>query len=103
MTDEDRIAAATQRYKRATHAMQSGVAQSLSMGVEAAKDCEPKHLRVGINAAMADAGALVKLLVDKGVITRVEYLEALAEGMEREKVSYEVTLSERLGAKVTLA
>jgi len=52
---------------------------------------------------MVDHGALVTLLVDKGVITDEEYLEAIAEGMEREARDYKEMLSNLLGVRVTLA
>jgi len=64
---------------------------------------QPKHLRVGINVALSDMGALVKLLIAKGVITQAEYEEAATEMMEREKQRYEAHLSDLLGSKVTLA
>lgn len=52
---------------------------------------------------MSDHGSLAKLLIDKGVITEDEYLEAIADGTEREKQRYEAILSERFGKPVTLA
>lgn len=79
------------RYVAAVHAMQSGVA------AEMGRSTEPKHLRVGVNAAMVDHSSLVQLLISKGLFTRDEYLAAIADGMEEEKGRYE----QRLG--VTLA
>lgn len=87
------------RYRRAAHAMQSGVAMEMNYD---ASPCEPKHLRVGINAAMSDHGGLAGLLIKKGLITEEEYLEAITEAMEREKQSYEDRLTHRYGRKVTL-
>lgn len=89
------------RYLAAAHAMQSGVAMEMKLPERHAAT-EPKHLRVGINTAMSDHGALVKLLVDKGFITTAEYMKALAEAMEAEKQRYEESLSRRLGKTVTL-
>lgn len=87
------------RWMAASHAMQSGVAQDYAdTGVES-----PKHLRVGINAAMADHAGLAGLLIAKGVFTEDEYLEAIAGSMETEKARYEKLLSERHGKKITLA
>ena len=63
---------------------------------------EPKHLGVGINSAMVDHGALVKLLIDKGVITHAEYMKAIADAMEGEKSRYEKTLSKHFGKTITL-
>jgi acyl-CoA reductase-like NAD-dependent aldehyde dehydrogenase len=64
---------------------------------------EPKHLRTGINAAMSDQGGLATLLIAKGVFTRAEYAEAIADAMEKEAAEYEKLVSERVGKKVTLA
>jgi hypothetical protein len=89
----------TERYQRAAHAMQSGVAMEMNYRPQ---PTEPKHLRVGVNAAMVDHGALAKLLIDKGIITQAEYLDALAAGMETEAKRYEDHLSELMGAKITL-
>lgn len=89
------------RYFAAAHAMQAGVAMEMN-DPERQSATEPKHLRVGLNCAMSDHGALVRLLLAKGLITDLEYREALVEGMEREKASYEQRLSEKLGSKVTL-
>lgn len=80
MTRSDHIA----RYEAAAHTMQTGVAFSMP-----SKETEPKHLRVGINAAMSDHGGLVALLIAKGVITEDEYLAAIADAMEREAKSYQ--------------
>jgi hypothetical protein len=100
MTDRGRYERG--RYKRAAHAMQSGVAQEMEMP-ERSKATDPKHLRVGINVAMVDHSALVTLLIAKGVLTEDEYLAAIADAMEQEKSRYEASLSEALGIKVTLA
>ena len=91
-----------ERYLAAAHAMQSGVAMEMNLpGRHAAT--EPKHLRVGVNSAMADHGALVKLLISKGLITEDEYLEAIADGMEREQQAYEDRLSQHYGRPISLA
>lgn len=79
------------RYHAAAHAMQSGVAMKMNWGDT---EVTPKHLRVGINAAMADHSGLVVLLLAKGVITEEEYYLAIAESMEREKQLYEDELNE---------
>ena len=49
-----------------------------------ARDQEPGSLRVGLNTAMADHSALAKLLIDKGLITELEYGQALLEMMKLE-------------------
>lgn len=87
------IAEHMQRYRDAAHAMQSGVAMKMNYD---AKETTPKHLRVGVNVAMSDHGALVKLLVDKGVITEAEYFPAIADAMECERDLYQAWLQERI-------
>lgn len=94
MTDED-------RYLAAAHAVQSGVATEMTLPHRQSAT-EPKHLRVGINAAMCDHAALVKLLIDKGVITSAEYTRAVADAMEDEKKRYENRLTEYFGKKIIL-
>lgn len=97
MTIEDDQA----RWAAAAHAMQSGVATEMGLpGRQTAT--EPKFLRVGINTALSDHGGLVKLLIDKGVITEAEYFKAIADQMEFEKASYEKRLSEHFGRPITL-
>lgn len=93
MTQEDR-----ERYMRAAHAMQSGVAAEPDLS-----DRTPKHLRVGINAVMSDQGGLAALLIEKGVFTADEYEKAIADAMEREVERYKRYLSDKLGAPVNLA
>ena len=95
MADEAR-----QRYERAQHAMQSGVAQEMNIRPH---PTQPKFLRVGVNTAMSDHAALARLLVEKGVITEDDYMAALADEMEREVTRYEQSLSAALGAKIALA
>lgn len=94
MTDDN-----TRRYTNALHAMQSGVAMEMNYDQG---PTEPKHLRVGVNAAMVDHSALCSLLIDKGLITLDEILAANAKGMEAEVKRYEAHLTERLGTNITL-
>jgi hypothetical protein len=92
-----------ERYRRASHAMQSGVKADMETspgGMDTGT--MPKMLRVGVNSAMVEHSGLVKLLVDKGIITREEYLRSLADMMEVEAHRYEDLLSEKLGGKVVL-
>lgn len=97
--ETDQIIADTERYTRAGHAMQSGVAMDMQFD---SKETEPKHLRVGINTAHRDISSLAGLLIAKGYFTTGEYVKALADGMEIEKASYEADLTKKLGRKVTL-
>lgn len=84
-----------QRYLDAAHAMQTGVAFTMQQDP---KDTDPKHLRVGINSALVETGAIVALLVDKGVTTYEEYFKYLADKMEAEVQTY----AERLPGNVRL-
>ena len=77
LTDEERRSLRA-RYEAAAHAMQSGAAIMLDGG---STQATPKHLRVGVNTAMADQGSLARLLIAKGLITEREYYVAIAEGI----------------------
>lgn len=93
--------AANQRYLRAAHAMQTGVK---ILQEHDAKELDPKHMRVGVNASMRDLASIGKLMMEKGVFTRAEYLEAVAAGMEEEAASYQAKVQALgpLWEKVTL-
>lgn len=82
------------RYEAALHAVQSGIATKMAMGID--RECEPKHLRVGVNSALVDTGTIVRLLVSKGVFTSEEFYAALAENMETEAAMYERALGVKL-------
>lgn len=88
-------------YEGALHAMQSGVAMEIELGLS--KATTPKQLRVGVNSAMVEHAALVKLLLAKGVITQAEFEQGLTEAMNAEADSYEKRLSEAIGGQITLA
>lgn len=76
-----------ERHRAASHAMQTGVAMEMEHGLN--KATEPKHLRVGVNVALCDHAALVRLLLAHGIISEGEYLGAIADEMEREAARYE--------------
>lgn len=82
-----------ERYFKAAHAMQSGVAVQMHTHPDTTS---PKHLRVGINTAMSDNAGLASLLIAKGVFTLEEYIHAIANQMEFEQQIYEA----RLGVKL---
>lgn len=94
----DRVAALRAEWESLAHAMQAGVAFEQARGSE---DGTPKHLRVGINAALSDHGALVALLIRKGVITELEYLDAIVEQMRDEVRAYERRASAKMNASIT--
>lgn len=81
------------------HALQSGVKAEMDKRHE---PTSPKHLRTGVNTALVYHGALVKLLVDKGIFTREEYGEAAVAAMREEVERYEKRLSELYGTNITL-
>lgn len=84
---------AKQRYEAALHAMQTGVAYYM----ERSDECSPKHLRVGVNSALTSVGALAHLLLNKGVITELEYFTCLADLVEQDVEDYRRLLAEALG------
>ncbi len=90
---------AQDRYLTAMHAMQSGV--SVKQGLSPS-ETEPKHLRVGVNSTMMQQSALVGLLINKGIITELEWFTALADGAENEVKLYEQEISKITGGTVTL-
>ncbi len=88
-------------YNQALHAMQSGVKHMMAHDH---KETDPKHLRVGVNSALRGVGSLVKLLIEKRVITGEEYYEAIRKGMIEEVEMYEKKISLISGdANITLA
>lgn len=83
------------------HAVQSGVAYS--MNIPGDKACEPKHLRVGVNASLIDTAAIADLLIQKGIFTKEEYLESLCKFAQNDVDTYEKELSDHFGTSVKLA
>lgn len=98
MTDQERIAQLTAEYRQLVHAMQSGVATEMHHS----SDTEPKHLRVGVNSSLVNSSALGELLIRKGLITELEYVQAIRDGMKAEVERYEQRLSEHYGRPITL-
>lgn len=90
-----------ERYEAAIHAMQTGV--EMKMNYES-RETTPKHLRVGVNAAMSDQAGLAELLIAKGVFTEDEYTKAMADAAEREAALYEREINEHFGGgtRITL-
>lgn len=89
------------RYEAAAHAMQTGVKMEMELS-PATSATDPKHLRVGVNSAMADNAAIAALLIAKGIFTKEELAESLATEMEKEAQRYQVLVSKLVGANVTL-
>lgn len=72
------------RYTAAMHAVQSAIAIEISTLGDNGAGADSKHLRVGINSAMAEHSAIVGLLIEKGVFTADQYYEAVVKAAERE-------------------
>ena len=80
-------------YEQAAHGVQTAIAYDRTNG---GKATEPKHMRVGIDMSKADMLGLVCLLIDKGVFTEAEYIEAI-----RLSANEEVAMREEVfGGKV---
>lgn len=84
-----------QLYASLCHAMQTGVAFR-----DNKSDQKPKHLRVGVNSAMVETGVLAKILIDKGIVTEEEHLDALIEGMRKEVDAYRQYIADEKGVSV---
>lgn len=96
----DNIEALQAEYLQLLHAVQTGVEYLKQYNPTLV---DPKHARVGINSMMVSNGALVTLLIEKGVITQAEYYSALITAMRDEVQRYETELFQHIGVKVTLA
>jgi len=83
-----------ERYEKAMHSMQAGVA--LLMGYDPS-ETSPKHLRVGINSAMLESNAMGELLIKKGLITEEEYMIAITKAAEKEANRYKEYLTDITG------
>jgi hypothetical protein len=97
--EEDRMEAAKKRYFDAAHAVQSGVMYKMQLEKSFVSR---KHLRTGIDCQKADMEGLVTLLISKGILTELEYMEALATSMEREQQRWEQEISKLMKTAVTL-
>ncbi len=92
------------RYEIAAYAVQAGVAMELNDNPPTISQsaASPKMLRTGVNLAMVEHGALVRLLIKKGIITDLEYMEELVAGVEAEQAAYEARLTQRFGGKTKI-
>jgi hypothetical protein len=88
-----------QRVAALSHAIQTGVAYDLEKSPSSGT---PKHLRTGVNIAMVEHGALVRLLITKGLFTEEEYYEQLIAGLEDEKRTYEERLQALYGGRTKI-
>lgn len=62
----------------------------------------PKHNRVGIDNALIENGALVALLVEKGIIKYQEYIDTYIEFLERDVERYEGRIKDAFGPNVKI-
>lgn len=92
------------RYEIAAHAVQAGVQMELNDDppTRSGSAVSPKMLRTGVNLAMVEHGALVRVLIAKGVFTEEEYFEELVKGVEAEQAAYEARLTARFGGKTKI-
>lgn len=88
-----------EEYMALAHAMQTGVKFDQESG---STDGTPKHLRVGVNSCMVNNDAVARLLMEKGVFTQEEYIQAVVDAMRREVERYEELLTERYGKPIKL-
>lgn len=91
-------------YMALLHAMQSGVKAVVDIQQGDTAAHSPKHLRTGVNASMILGSAIVKTLVDKGLITWEEFRDNEIELLKNEVAMYEQKLSDYYGgAHINLA
>lgn len=96
MPDHGRIEKANQRYAAAGHRVQTAIA-----AMPDHPNQTPKHLRTGVDMSKSDQAGLAKLLMDKGLFTLEEYIEAMANQAEIEADQYEHELSIKHGINIT--
>lgn len=101
MTKRDEL---QRRYLAAAHAVQAGVQMEMNDDPpsKSASPVSPKMLRTGVNLAMVGHGALVRVLIAKGICTEEEYFEELVKGVEDEQRLYEERLTARFGGKTKI-
>lgn len=97
-TDEENEVA--ERMSRLSHSIQTGIAGLMALKV--IKE-SPKVTRTGLNLRACDHAALVDLMLEKGVFTRLEYLQAIQKRYEAEVVSYEAQFEAATGTKVNFS
>jgi predicted alternative tryptophan synthase beta-subunit len=102
---QEQIDALTRRINSASHKIQTAIAAEMMYAEEKSQrhpPTEAKHLRTGINLALAGNAALAQLLMDKGIFTHEEYLTAVAVAHEKEVLRCEAELTKLFGKTVTL-
>ena len=95
MSDQGKLEQLNERYRRAAHRVQTALAFMPDH-----ENMTLKNLRTGIDMSKADQAGLAALLMEKGLFTLEEYIEALAKSAEREADQYEDEVSIRVGINV---
>lgn len=90
------------RWSTTCDAVQCGIEVELQILGEAQAGCSPKQLRVGLNSAMVSQTAIVRLLIEKGIITEGEWIQTLTEEANREVERYEEALLKATGKVIKL-
>ena len=93
--NEGEYAKLIERYSTAGHRIQTAISFLISGGLTNRVD--PKHMRTGIDLSKSDMGGLAWLLIEKGVFTKLEYIQALTQSAEREADKYENALPVNFG------
>jgi hypothetical protein len=93
---KQQIEEAWRRYLAACHAVQTATAFEIETKGLPAAGASPKHLRVGISTQKVEMGALVGLLIRKGLMTELEWFTSIAAAMEQEKATLESNLPFKL-------
>lgn len=83
---QDKLRAAGERYHKAAASLEAGAA--VITGLEP-RNGSPAMLRAGIDTTQSSMAGLVKLLMKKGLITELEYFEAVADATEQEVERYQ--------------
>ena len=87
-----------EEYHSLMHQMQSAIAMCIGLGIDIG--ASPKHLRVGVNSALIDSGALADLLLKKGLITKEEFGAMVVEKVRADVEDYKERLRQHLGRPV---
>ncbi|WP_417627044.1 hypothetical protein [Pararhodobacter aggregans] len=95
MSDQAKKIQVMERYERAAHRVQTAI-----WAFPEHENRSPKHLRVGVDMSKPDMAGLAGLLIAKGVISELEYLEAIAVAAEGEAEAYENELAARFGINI---
>lgn len=90
-------------YEGATHGVQTAI--KFRMETEQVEENKSfvgrKHMRTGIDMSKADMLGLATLLIDKGIITPEEYMEAMRLAANNELAMHEDEANANGGPKIT--